>query len=270
MDNENNAVGSDRVHMERPGSRYARTVSRECSTATPLVQEKGVPVLNPVRKRASRPESGAAQTGPRVSESASSDGGCGSRAGESCIGGGEAGRMVVAGLGDSSSEGDEEPNPKRREVHRGGRDTMVPDHPKAGAAVTRPRVSKSASSDGGCGPRARESCVGEGETGEMVPAGLGDRSAEGEEELTPKRRRVHQGQDTMVADQTESCIAQTGPRASESASSDGGCGLEAGESCVGKRLFVRMVAAGVGDSSSEEEEYPTPTSIICELKHREP
>ena len=149
-------------------------------------------------------------------------------------------------------------------------EAMSPDHPEAGAAVTGPRVSESASSDGGCGPRAGESCVGEVVTGEMVPAGLGDRSAEGEEEPTPKRRRVHQGQDTMVADQPESCIAQTGPRASESASSDGGCGLEAGESCVEKRVFVRMVAAGVGDSSSEGEEDPTPTSIICELKRREP
>lgn len=70
-----------------------------------------------------QPESGAAQTGPRVSESASSDGGCGPRAGESCVGGGETGCMVVAGLGGSSSEVEEDPTPKRRRLHRGNQIT---------------------------------------------------------------------------------------------------------------------------------------------------
>ena len=63
-------------------------------------------------------------------------------------------------------------------------EAMSPDHPEAGAAVTGPRVSESASSDGGCAPEAGDSSVGEVVAGEMVPAGLGDRSAEGEEEPT--------------------------------------------------------------------------------------
>ena len=57
-------------------------------------------------------------------------------------------------------------------------------------------------------------------------------------------------EDTMVPVHPEAGAAVTGPRVSESASSDGGCGLEAGESCVGERVFDRTVAASLGDSSS--------------------
>ena len=93
----------------------------------------------------------------------------------------------------------------------------------------------------------------------MVPAGLDDCSAEEEKELNTKRKRVQQVQKyTIVADQPESGAAQTGPRVSESASSDVGCEPQYGEICVGERVFDRMVAASLGGSSSGEEEDPTP------------
>uniref|UniRef100_A0AAV1U9R9 Uncharacterized protein n=1 Tax=Peronospora matthiolae TaxID=2874970 RepID=A0AAV1U9R9_9STRA len=103
----------------------------------------------------------------------------------------------------------------------------------------------------------------------MVAVVLGDSLVEGKELSNLKPRRVYQdGNGTMVSAQPKSGPAQTGPRASESASSDGGCGLEVGVGCVRGGRADSVVVAVLKCTSPAEVEKDGPRQSTIAVGER--